>query len=416
MNDLNDLKNFIQKLHLRTISKIMPHVKKKFPNATEQEVKDILKSFIHDPPHLNQKQYYNKIFSDHLHAWMMDLLDNKGQTPDYNNKADTELNETTKRYPMYWYIFININTRFAVVYPLWHKTNEKILKIIQKFTAEHKCVSLTSDKESAFVSEQTTNYLKSHNISQYIVLDENHTSMAIMDSFIRHLRDMNINNEKSKYQSHHSKYRNFSVNRMNKIIDIYNNTIHSSTHMTPKEMEDDENKEREYIAFNLIRRSKMKKHDIPNGNYVRLVLAKDLMKKRRFKVSREVYTVSGRDGKNYFIQAADNTTTSVPRHRLIDIGSTKPDKYKLANTIPEGYHIPTAIINKEGKKYLVQYGNDGAGWIRKVDLRRHHPQIPTKLEKEFKKKTTIHLRNIPKRNSTVIRLSLHGNNNSNNSN
>ena len=403
MNESDDLKKFIQKLHLRTVSKIMPHVKKKFPNATEQEVKDILKSFVHDPPRLNQKQYYNKIFSDHPHAWMMDLLDNTGQTPDYNNKADVELNETTKRYPIYWYIFININTRFVVVYPLWHKTNDKIFNILQRFINEHKCVSLTSDKESAFISEQTTNYLKSHNISQYIVLDDNHTSMAIMDSFIRHLRDMNINNEKSKYQSHHSKYRNFSVNRMNKIIDIYNTTIHLSTHMTPKEMEEDVSKEREYIAFNLIRRSKMKKHDIPNGNYVRLVLAKDLMKKRRFKVSREVYIVSGRDGKNYFIQAEDKTTTSVPRHRLIDIGKTKPDKYKLATTIPEGYHLATGIINKESKKYLVQYGNDGAGELRKVELRRHHPQLETNLEKEFKAKTTIHLKNIPRR-STMIRL------------
>ena len=49
------------------------------------------------------------------------------------------------------------------------------------------------------------------NISQYIVLDNNHTSLAIIDSFIKHLRDRNITNEKSKYQSHHSKYRNFSV-------------------------------------------------------------------------------------------------------------------------------------------------------------------------------------------------------------
>ena len=80
MTDNEELKHFIQKLHLRTFNKIMPHVSEKYPNATEEQVKDIIKDMIHDPKRLNQKQYYNKIFSDHLHAWQMDLLDNSGQT------------------------------------------------------------------------------------------------------------------------------------------------------------------------------------------------------------------------------------------------------------------------------------------------------------------------------------------------
>ena len=87
--------------------------------------------------------------------------------------------------------------------------------------------------------------MKSKNISQYIVLDNNHTSLAVIDSFIRHLRDMNITNEKSKYQSHHSKYRNFSTHRMNELINIYNNTIHSTTEMKPIEMENDIKKEKQ---------------------------------------------------------------------------------------------------------------------------------------------------------------------------
>ena len=129
----------------------MPHVKEQYPDATEQQVRDIIKEMIHDPKHLDQRKYYNRIFSDHLHAWMCDLLDNTGQTPDYNNKAEKEAKEMTKRVPLYWFIFININTRFAVVYPLYHKTSEKIFELIQRFTTEHKCVSLTSDKESAFL-------------------------------------------------------------------------------------------------------------------------------------------------------------------------------------------------------------------------------------------------------------------------
>lgn len=403
MADTEELKRFIQKLHLRTFNKIYPHVKEKYPDATAEQVKDIIKSFVKDPKHLDQRKFYNKIFSDHLHAWMCDLLDNSGQTPDYTSKAYKELHETTKETPLYFIIFININTRFAVAYPLYHKTNETILDKIKQFLSIHKCSSLTSDKESAFVSSEISNYLKSKNVSQYIVLDGNHTSLAIMDSFIRHLRDMNITNEKSKYQSHHSKYRNFSTHRMARLIDIYNNTVHSSTNMKPVDMENDEKAERQYIAFNLIRRSKMKNHEIPEGHYVRVVLDKKLMKKMRFKVSREVYKIAGRDGKNYFVAAADNTMRTLPRHRLIDIDESM-GKYKFAETIPEGFRIPTSIITKEkrDKRYLVSFGDEGNGYMRKVDIRRHHPQVETPIEKEFKAKSTIKI-NLPK---PMIRINL----------
>ena len=395
MADTHELKRFIHKLHLRTFDKVWNHVHERYPNVTEQAVKDILKSFIRDPKHLNQKQYYNKIFSDHPHAWQMDLLDNKGQTSDYNAKADMELHEMSKQYPLYWFMFVNVNTRFAVAYPIYHKTNESILDTLMKFVSEHNCTSLTSDKESAFTSPLVTNYLRVKNISQFIVLNGNHTSMAIMDSFIRHLRDMNITNEKSKYQSHHSKYRNFSVHRMTRLLNTYNNTIHSAIQMKPIDMESDVRKERQYIAYCLIRRSKTKKHDIPIGHYVRIVLSKEMMNKRRFKVSREAYKITGRDGNNYLVSAADNMLTSLPRHRLIDIGENKPDKYKFADTIPfdEGFRKPTAIINKEpnDKKLLVQYGNDGAGYMRSVDIRRHHPQLESSIEKDFNARTTIHV-------------------------
>ena len=386
------LERFIHKLHLRTFEKIMPHVKEKFGDSvSEQDVRDILETFVRDPKHLNQKKFYNKIFSDHPHAWMMDFLDNGGKHLNYNDKLKKEAKEMTKETPIYWYIFININTRYAAAYPIYRKEKEDAFDKLQQFLSEHKCSSLTSDKESTFISEQFTKYLTKNHISQYIVLDGNHTSLAILDSFIRHLRDMNITNEKSKYQSHHSKYRNFSTHRMNELIQTYNKTIHSSTNMKPIDMENDEKKERQYIAYCLIQQSKKKNHDIPTGHFVRIVLAKDKMKKMRFKVSREVYKITGRDNKNYFISAEDDMTTSLPRHRLIDLGPTKPNKYKFAETIPfkEGYYLTTKILSKapHDRRPLVQYGNvengnDKYDYKRFVDIRRHHPQIESKVEKE----------------------------------
>ena len=109
---MNELERFIHKLHYRTFDKIWPHVHEnpRFQGVTEQQVKDIIRNFVKDPPKhkLHQEKYFKAIYSDHPHAWMMDLLENTGQTDDYNNKANVEAKEHTKQYPNYWYIFINM--------------------------------------------------------------------------------------------------------------------------------------------------------------------------------------------------------------------------------------------------------------------------------------------------------------------
>lgn len=390
-----ELESFIYKLHYRTFKKIMPHVKERYgDDVSEQQVRDIIKSFVKDIPQIEKKQriYYNQVFSPHLHSWMWDVLDNKVKTDEYDNKRDKEQAERNKSKPNYFLMFINTNTRYACAYPLTKRTQENVKQKLDLFLTDHKCVSLTSDKEAAFISNLIKDYLKDKNISQYIVLDDNHSSLSILDSFIRHLRDMNITNEKSKYQSHHSKYRVFSEHRMNELLDIYNNTPHSATKMKPIDMENNIKAERQYIANCLIHKIKKANFDIPEGHYVRIVLAKDMMKKRRFKVSREVYQITGRDGKNYFISAADGKSTSLPRFRLIDIGDN-PGKYKYSDTLIEGYKIPKKILNipdPRGGGFDIEYVDGTRGHIRKPELRRHHPQIESKLEKDYNNEQQQH--------------------------
>ena len=59
---------------------------------------------------------------------------------------------------------------------------------------------------------------------------------------------MNIPTVKTQHQSDHPKYRDFSVKRMNKLLDIYNNTIHNATGHTPAEMNNDDELQKQYIA------------------------------------------------------------------------------------------------------------------------------------------------------------------------
>ena len=340
---MQPIERYIHKLHYRTFKKVWPHVKAAFGDTpqNEQLTRDILDSFVKDIPKkkLDQKKYYNTIVSDHPHAWIMDILDNGGQTDEYNNRDAAEAHERSKPSPPYWLMLLNINTRYAVALPLDSKDTLAVRTALLIFLRSFKCRSLTSDKEMSFVSNEVVGLLTQRHISQYIVPDQNHTTLSLIDSFIRHLRDRNTTNEKSKYQSHHSKYRNFSWKRMKQLIDVYNNTVHSTTGLKPIDMQRDIKLERQWIAYNIIARSKMRDHTIPNGNYVRIILSKDAFKKRRYRVSHECYQITGRDGKNYIVSAADRTSKVLPRHRLIDLGNALPAKHKLTDTIPAAQPI-----------------------------------------------------------------------------
>ena len=54
---MNELEKYIHKLHYRTFDKIWSNVHEKYPDATKEEVKNIINTFIKDPPNLkNQKK------------------------------------------------------------------------------------------------------------------------------------------------------------------------------------------------------------------------------------------------------------------------------------------------------------------------------------------------------------------------
>ena len=85
------------------------------------------------------------------------------------------------------------------------------------------------DNEAAFSSKVVLDLLTAHNISLRIINDKRHTALSVIDRFIRTLRDMNIPTVKTQHQSDHPKYRDFSIKRMNKLLHIYNNTVHNAT-------------------------------------------------------------------------------------------------------------------------------------------------------------------------------------------
>ena len=346
----------IDKTHLRTTKRIVPHVKRQHPNVTEQQIKAVNKtrpkdSYSHDP-----QRYYYPVFANHHHAFQMDLLEQSKDRP--------------PEYPAYFLILINVNTRYAHAIPTERKTKEAINEILTEFINAHAITSIVCDDERAFTSKLVLDTLTSHNVSIRIITEQRHSALSIVDRFIRTLRDMNTPTVKSQHQSTHPKYRDFSIKRMNKLLNIYNHTVHGSTNHTPAEMEQDPNLETEYITaklYQLERRRKQKDFELKPDTYVRYILPKDPHTKSRFKVSPEAYRISHREGNAYVLIAQDGTIKTVPRWRIIPLGSTLPAKLKFSSSFgnnngtvrasaqTRGVFQEILSYNPRTRKYTVQF-------------------------------------------------------------
>ena len=376
MND-SAVDRAIDKTHLRTTKRIVPHVKRQHPNVTEQQIKAVnmtrpKDSYSHDP-----RRYYYPVFANHRHAFQMDLLEQS-----HNSAAErSSSRDRPDTFP-----------------------------------------------ERAFTSKLVLDTLTSHNVSIRIITEQRHSALSIVDRFIRTLRDMNTPTVKSQHQSTHPKYRDFSIKRMNKLLNIYNHTVHGSTNHTPAEesthpkyrdfsikrmnkllniynhtvhgstnhtpaeMEQDPNLETEYITaklYQLERRRKQKDFELKPDTYVRYILPKDPHTKSRFKVSPEAYRISHREGNAYVLIAQDGTIKTVSRWRIIPVGSTLPAKLKFSSSFGNNNGTVQEILsyNPRTRKYTVQFSMpDGSTYedtIPESFLRGATPQIQAEIEREF---------------------------------
>ena len=350
----SQIQNYINKLHFRSYDKIYDSVKSKFPTATKELIESIIDEKWHDTLR-NNKLYMVKIFSTRPRSYMMDLMDNG------NNNS-----------PRYWYLFININTRYAVAYPLQSKRAEELRQVLNEFINKYNPTKLTSDQESGINSPVTQEFIQKHKVSIQIVSEKNHSTLSIIDRFIRTLRDMNTPSDKSKHESNHKKYSFLSEKRMKKFLNIYNSTIHSSTGCTPEDMQNDADKEKEYIFKCLKskeRQEGIKDFKLKKGSFVYYLIPREHMKKRRYFKSRECYQIAEVKGNIYTIIAQDGNVKNLPRYRLIlcNPDGSKPPNVKFASTFPGNWNglIQKVVgFNKQTNHYRVIFTIPGnpRGW------------------------------------------------------
>ena len=369
----------IDKTHLKDTEKIYPHVVKKHPDVSKKRLEQVNKRRPKDEHPHSKKNYYYPIFSNHPYTFQIDLLE-----------QSTDRDKTI--YPAFYVIIINVNTKYAYAIPIENKNQNTLYDVLKKFIEDNKVLSFISDEEGALKSNKILDYLKEKKISIKFINDKRHTALAAVDRLIRQLRDMNTPTQHTKRQSNHTKYRDFTIHRMEKLLEIYNNTVHSGTGYTPQAMKDDINLEKKHIIrkiYELERRRKITDFELESGNYVRYILPKDPLKKRRYKVSPEAYKISHREGNAYVIMAADGTTKTVARWRLFPLGKSLPKNIKFANTFGTNNGTVERIIsyNDKTKKFKVEFvlpnGTKYIDTIHQRDLRGTTPQIMSPIEREF---------------------------------
>ena len=367
----------IDKLRFRTFNKVYHVIKKQHPDIKDSQLRKLISERLHDrrPSKQTQRVYQVKIFSKFRNSWFTDIYDN---TNDAN--------------PRYWQLFINTNTRYAVAYPLPNKTAGAIKKNLEEFVKKYKPRKITSDEESGLIAKENLELLKTNRCGLYIVSEQQHSTLGIIDRFTRTLRDMNTPQEKPlKSQSSDKEFTWISQEKMKALLSSYNTTKHSSTGYTPKEMMEKPELEDAYISKCLEHEYKqrgIKDFKLHKGMLVRYLIPRKVFGKRRYNVSRECYTIDDIAGNIYTIIAKDGTTKDIPRWRLIVVKAN--ENKRIGKTLGTDKGIVEKVINKVGpNKVNVRFKMpDGRLYervIKKSELRMPLPQFESKYEVLFKR-------------------------------
>jgi hypothetical protein len=367
----NDIKKLILKSHLRGEKKVIHWVKKQIANEvgnttgvaniSEERIKHILENIIPKDRYWltssePRKHYYYSIFTPFIGGFQIDLIvaSKKENHPDY---------------PPYYFVAINVNTKYGYAYPMQHKNEAEILRVLNiweddvKKVGPGKLAFISADEEPGWNTDGVEQWLKDRKIQSKLIPSDRHSALGVVDRFVRTLRDMNIRTEKGKKETNDRKYRDFTPKRMNKILDIYNHSIHSTIQMTPLEMENDTEKQKEYIikkVYEAEGREKITDLNLKVGSWVRFMIPREFSKKRRYQVSPDIVQIARKEGHAYVLMAKDGSTATMARWRLFPVKDK--DGYRVLTKFHQNTGIIKRVIggtNRKGEYHVEWEGIDG---------------------------------------------------------
>jgi hypothetical protein len=264
-------------------------------------------------------------------------------------------------------IFINVNSRKGYAYPMKNKSShEVLLALIKHMNRVQNISELTSDEDTAYLSQEIQNYLLNHHINHYTTEENNHNILGIINRFIKTLRDLNSS-------------RNFTPQVMSNILREYNKSPHSSIDKSPNNFNN--NDEINYIGKKLEQTDNILDDDkFKPGASVR-ILDESKFNKKRLNYSKNLYKINAKDGYNYIVQAKDNSVLRFPKYKLM------PDsKGVFAETIANDKKgVVEEILSYDQKKdkYRVLFEGGVTDTIPAKNLREGNPTNLSPLERKY---------------------------------
>ena len=213
---------------------------------------------------------------EHLQVDLMDMSNIASTNSHYN----------------YLLISIDIFTRKAFIFPLKYKNAESVVLGMENIIKYFKPEIITTDNGKEYINKELHDLLKYYHIEHRFVDVKQHHSLGLVDRMCRTTRGL-IN----KYCSSHKTTRYIDV--LNKLIDNYNNTYHSTIKCTPNEA-DKHIDEINDIMLKKYLTSKEHETVFNIGDKVRHIINLSIFEKQgKAKWSENIYTIEDKKTHSY---------------------------------------------------------------------------------------------------------------------
>ena len=257
---------------------------------------------------------------------------------------------------------IDCFSKFAWVLPIKNKTSQEIVRVLKIIFSKKVCKRLQTDKGAEFLNANVRTLLKKNGVELW--LSENEDVKA---SMVERL-NRTIKNRMWKFFTANNDTRRY-IDILPRLVNAYNNTIHSSTKMKPSQVsKKDEMAIRQRLYPKHMTQSKGYKYKL--NALVRISKARRTFKKGYLPSwTEEIFTIKSRKGRNrplYEIQDFNGEPIK---------GTFYEEELQEVDN-PTEYRIESVLQSKKkGKKtlYLVKwkgYDSKFNSWIDEKDLKK----------------------------------------------
>lgn len=312
---MDKIEEFYESSNYPSATKLQKIMKKKGVDITLKQIQDFLsKQESEQVMKIQQKKKHDghitASFPDEFWQYDIFVLDKYAK---YNKE--------------YKYIFcvIDVFTRKVYAVAMKNKDENTVVNALKEIVVKNVVLPtcMLSDSDSAFLSKKFTNLLKEYDIIQDTVPIGDHASLGIIDRFALTLkRILSKRREKSKDANW--------VDSLKRVIDIYNNTEHSSLlDLSPNEANKEENKEL-VLRLNVGKsKANIVVSDLEHGDKVRILEKSTFHKGNEAQWSSKIYIVDTAIGKTIYLTDGSKKK----RNMLLKIDKDSVEKESITKKI-----------------------------------------------------------------------------------